>query len=179
MKTVCFLLTFLFLIAAPVQQLYGQTSTTDSRAVTSSLKRLHDITGNYLMRTAEMLDPEMYGYQPTDEVRTTGQLLAHVANAQFMFCSMAADQENPSSENFEESATTKEEIVEALRSSFDYCAGIYDGMTDTSGAEMRQVFGNEMAASAVLAFNSTHNYEHYGNLVTYMRINGITPPSSQ
>jgi uncharacterized damage-inducible protein DinB len=52
-------------------------------------------------------------------------------------------------------------------------------MTDAQGAEARTLFGNPMAASAVLAFNTTHNYEHYGNLVTYMRLNGIVPPSSQ
>ena len=50
--------------------------------------------------------------------------------------------------------------------------------TDAQGAEMVSFFGNQMAASAVLAFNSAHNYEHYGNLVTYMRMNGIVPPSS-
>ena len=52
-------------------------------------------------------------------------------------------------------------------------------MSDADGSEMRNLFGNEMAASAVLAFGATHNYEHYGNLVTYMRLNGIVPPSSR
>jgi uncharacterized damage-inducible protein DinB len=80
--------------------------------------------------------------------------------------------------NFEETATTKEDIIAALESSLDYCAGVYEGMTDETGAEMTTVFGMEMARSAILALNSAHNYEHYGNLVTYMRINGIVPPSS-
>ena len=51
-------------------------------------------------------------------------------------------------------------------------------MDDATGAEMVSLMGNDMAKSAILAFNSAHNYEHYGNLVTYMRLNGITPPSS-
>lgn len=147
-------------------------------AVTASLMGLHGITATNLMKTAEMLEDGIYAYQPTENVRTAGQILAHIASAQFMFCSAAAGEENPSKVNFEETATTKADIVAALKKSSDYCASIYEGMSDAEGAEMRNLFGREMAASAILAFNSAHNYEHYGNLVTYMRINGIVPPSS-
>lgn len=147
--------------------------------VTASLAGLHQITATNLTATAVMLDEAMYAYRPTEEVRTAGQILAHVANAQYMFCSTAAGEASPNEANLEETATTKAEIVEALDAAFAYCAGVYDAMTDAEGAAMRTFFGNEMAASAILAFNSTHNYEHYGNLVTYMRMNGIVPPSSQ
>lgn len=147
--------------------------------VTASLAALHQITAANIMATAEMLDDDMYAFQPTEEVRTTGRMLAHVANAQYAFCSSAAGEDSPNGENLEETATTKAEIVAALEAAFAYCAGVYDAMTDAQGAELQNLFGNEMAASAILAFNSAHNYEHYGNLVTYMRLNGIVPPSSQ
>ena len=42
-----------------------------------------------------------------------------------------------------------------------------------------QFFAGPSTTAGVLAFNSAHNYEHYGNLVTYMRMNGIVPPSSR
>ena len=70
------------------------------------------------------------------------------------------------------------DLIEALTTAFAFCDEAYASMTDAQGAEMVELFGNEMAKSAVLAFNSAHNYEHYGNLVTYMRLNGIVPPSS-
>lgn len=146
--------------------------------VTMSMKGLHDITTGNVMATAELLDEEMYAYQPTEEVRTAGGILAHLANAQFMFCSAAGSVGNPNSENFEESATTKADVVAALESAFAFCDEVYSSMNDEKGSEMVEFFGQQMAASAVLAFNAAHNYEHYGNLVTYMRINGITPPSS-
>jgi uncharacterized damage-inducible protein DinB len=112
-------------------------------------------------------------------VRTLGQILAHVANSNYAFCSGVAGEENPSSENLEETKTTKAEIKEALADAFAYCQGVYENMTDERGSEMVPFFGGqEYARSAILAFNSAHNYEHYGNLVTYMRINGITPPTS-
>ncbi|PAP76102.1 DinB family protein [Rubrivirga marina] len=147
--------------------------------VTMSLEGLHEVTAAHILGTAELLDEEMYAYRPTEDVRTAGQLLAHIANAQYSFCSAAAGEDRPTQENVEEAATTKADIIAALRDSFDYCAAVYDGMTDAEGAEVRSVFGRDMAASGALAFNSMHNYEHYGNLVTYMRLNGIVPPSSQ
>jgi uncharacterized damage-inducible protein DinB len=158
--------------------LIGLSMPSVAQTVTPSLKGLHDITSTNITKTAEMLDDDMYAYRPAVSVRTAGQLLAHIANSQYFFCSTAAGSENPMSENIEETATTKEAIIAALKASMAYCTQVYTDMTDAQGAEMRSFFGNEMAASALLAFNTAHNYEHYGNLVTYMRINGITPPSS-
>lgn len=168
---------WLVLIAFPGLTL-AQGSGDSERPVTSSLKTLHSLTATNIMKTAEMLDDEMYAFSPTEEVRTAGQILAHIANAQFGICSVAAGEENPSQENYEESATERQDILAALEAGFDYCEQVYDGLNDEQASEMRNLFGMSMTASAVLAFNSAHNYEHYGNLVTYMRINGIVPPSS-
>lgn len=151
-----------------------------SDVVTGSLLGLHGVTQQNIEATAEMLSDEMYAYQPTEEVRTAGGILAHIANSQYFFCSAAMGEESPNTVNLEETLQTKADIVAALGESFAYCASVYERLDDAAGAEMIPFLGGqEMAKSAVLAFNSAHNYEHYGNLVTYMRINGITPPSSQ
>ena len=107
-----------------------------------------------------------------------GEILAHIAGAQFFFCSSAAGEDNPNSENFEETRTSKAAIMEALEMGFGYCDEVFAGMSDADGPNAVTFFGNSNTAAGVLAFNSAHNYEHYGNLVTYMRMNGITPPSS-
>ncbi len=97
----------------------------------------------------------------------------------FQLCSQAVDQDNPSQENFEETKTTKTDIQQALADAFAYCRGVYEHMSDETGAEtIPFIGGQELARSAVLSFNSMHSYEHYGNLVTYMRLNGITPPTT-
>ena len=94
-------------------------------------------------------------------------------------CSQAVGQDNPSQENFEETKTTKTDIQQALADAFAYCRGVYEHMSDETGAEtIPFIGGQELARSAVLSFNSMHSYEHYGNLVTYMRLNGITPPTT-
>ncbi|HKK92829.1 MAG TPA: DinB family protein [Longimicrobiales bacterium] len=151
-------------------------------SLAGSLFELHGVTQQNIMATAEDLSQEMYDFRPTAEVRSTGEMLAHIAGAQFMFCSMAAGEENPNGENFEETRTTRADIVDALSAGFDYCAGVYNGMTDADAAAERTIPfmpQTPMTAASVLAFNSAHNYEHYGNLVTYMRLNGIVPPSSR
>ncbi len=147
--------------------------------VVQSLEGLNNVTTTNIMATAETLDEGLFSFRPTEEVRSMGQILAHIAGAQYTFCSTAGGESSPNSENFEETATTKAQIVAALAGGFEYCTGVYGGMSDAQGGEMVSFFGNPMAKSAVLAFNSAHNYEHYGNLVTYMRINGVVPPSSR
>lgn len=148
--------------------------------VVASLAGLHGITEGAVTATAEQVPESLYSFQATDEVRTLGQLLAHIADANYNFCSAASGDTNPNTESIEQTKTSKADIQAALTSAFAYCREVYANMTDAQGAEMVPLFGGqEMARSAVLAFNSAHTYEHYGNLVTYMRLNDITPPSSQ
>ncbi len=143
-----------------------------------SLQGLFDVTKQNIMATAEMLDDDVYAFRPTDEVRSTGEILAHIANAQFAFCSAAAGEASPNGENFEETRTTKSRIIDALEAGFAYCEGVFAKTTDAQAGGSANLFGGSNTVAGILAFNSAHNYEHYGNLVTYMRINGIVPPSS-
>jgi len=153
---------------------------TAQQPLVESLNGLYGITKQVIMATAQDLDDTMYAYRPTDEVRTAGQILAHVADAQFSFCSAAAGEANPQgSTSFEQTATTKAAIVAALRQGFAYCDGVYARTTDANASRGVDFMTGPSTTGGVLAFNSAHNYEHYGNLVTYMRLNGIVPPSSR
>ncbi len=165
-------------VLAALALIFAVPQLASAQTVTQSLLSLFEITKDNIMASAEMLDEELYAFRPTDEVRSVGELFAHVANAQFSFCSAAAGESSPSSEDFEETRTTKAAIIEALEMGFGYCEGVFSRMTDQAGARSLTFFGGPNTAHGVLAFNSAHNYEHYGNLVTYMRLNGITPPSS-
>ncbi len=147
--------------------------------VISSLATLHGVTEQAITATAEMVSEELYSFQPTEEVRTLGQILAHVADGNYSICSAASGQENPASaESIEQTRTSKSDIQQALAEAFAYCRAVYESMSDETGAETVPFFDGDMARAAILAFNSGHSYEHYGNLVTYMRLNGIIPPTS-
>ena len=131
-----------------------------------------------ILRSADKMPEDKYAFKPTDSVRTYGQVLAHVADGQYEFCGAAAG--NSDQKNIEQTAKTKTDIVAALKSAFAYCDAIYAGMTDAKAAEMIPAFGGaKITRLGMLDFNVSHTMEHYGNLVTYMRIQGIVPPSSE
>jgi hypothetical protein len=79
----------------------------------------------------------------------------------------------------QQSKTTKADLAAALKGALAYCDKAYDGMTDASGAQMVKLFGMDMPKFGVLNINNAHDMEPYGNLVTYMRMKNIVPPSSE
>ena len=120
--------------------------------------------------------------EPASVGRTFGQILAHVAGANYLFCAASKGEKSPHAEDeFEKTAKTKAEIVKALNDSLAYCDGQFTALDDKSGAELIAMpFGMAKAARAgALMMNIGHLNEHYGNLVTYFRIKGIVPPSSR
>ena len=131
-----------------------------------------------LLASAEKVPEADYKFKPTPEVRSFGQIIGHVADAQYLFCSMALGEKNPAPK-VEETKTSKADLIAALKAAFVYCDKAYDGMTDASGAEMVQMFGNPTPKLGVLEVNLVHSMEHYGNLVTYMRLKNIVPPTSE
>lgn len=136
---------------------------------------------NVTESAAQMPDAD-FAFKPTDQVRTFGQILAHIAGANYVFCSAARGEKSPFAEDhFEKIGKAKADIVKALNESMAYCDTAYTALTDRSAAEsiaMPFGMGNAARASALIN-NAGHLQEHYGNLVTYFRIKGMVPPSSR
>ena len=143
-----------------------------------SHKGVYTIAKTNVIRAADKMPEENYSFRATDAVRTFGQIVAHVADAQYLFCSATLGEKNPSP-GIEKSKTTKADLVKALNEAFAYCDKVYDGMTDAHAADMVKFFGRDTTKLAVLSFNSAHTMEHYGNIVTYMRLKNLVPPSSE
>jgi len=131
-----------------------------------------------LVSSAEKMPEENYNFKPTEAVRSYGQIVGHVADAQYNFCSMALGETNPGLK-IEQTKTTKADLVAALKDALAYCDKAYDGMTDASGLQTVKMFGMDMPKFGVLNINNAHDMEHYGNLVTYMRLKNIVPPTSE
>ena len=130
-----------------------------------------------VLKSAELMPETGYSFKPTPKVRTFGEILGHLANEHYLICSTAKGEANPNSQDFEKT-TAKAEMVKALRSSIEYCDGAYGGMTDAVAQETVKVFGSENSRIGVLTLNVTHDSEHYGNLITYLRMKDLVPPSS-
>lgn len=131
-----------------------------------------------ILRSAEKMPEDKYAFKPADTVRSYGQLLAHVADGQYEFCGAAAGKHDE--KGIEQTAKTKADVIAALKAAFAYCDAIYAGMTDAKAAEMIPAFGGaKITRLGMLDFNVSHTMEHYGNVVTYLRIEGLVPPSSE
>lgn len=131
-----------------------------------------------LLRSAEKVPEENYGFKPTEAVRSYGQIIGHLADAQYIFCSKALGESGPDLK-IEQTKSSKADLTAALKQAFAYCDKAYDGMTDALGTQTVKMFGMDAPKLGVLTVNNMHNWEHYGNLVTYMRLKNIVPPTSE
>ena len=140
----------------------------------------------YLARTAEKMPEDFYSLRPgaQTEVRTFAQLIGHLANFNYRWCSDAKGEKNPMQETDFEKVVAKADLTKALDGALAYCDGAYAMVTDANSMDLVQGTRDDGTKVPVLRIsrlisNLAHNNEHYGNLVTYMRIKSILPPSSE
>jgi hypothetical protein len=137
------------------------------------------MTKGWIVKSADMVPEDTYKWQPTPEVRTFGRLIAHIADDNNTFCGSLIG--GPVAFGAVEKALgtgSKQELQKALADSFATCdkafaLGDEKLMNETAGS-----IGGVQPKLGVLAFNNAHIMEHYGNIVTYMRLKGMVPPSS-
>jgi uncharacterized damage-inducible protein DinB len=174
--------TSLLLLAVATPLVAQQQQAADPSRVAVAAARANWITAhNYIVRAAEQMSEADFAFKPVATVRSFGQIVAHVAGANYIFCAAARGEKAPYSEDhFEKTASTKAAIAKALADSIAYCDAAYKALDDRRAAEsVAAPFGSGKSARAsALIGNTGHLQEHYGNLVTYLRINGIVPPSS-
>jgi uncharacterized damage-inducible protein DinB len=144
---------------------------------TGIVKSSWDGVKKNISAAATQMPENEYTFQPTPEVRSFAKVAGHLANEHYLMCSAAKGEKNPNATDFEKS-TAKADLVKALTDSIAYCDGAYAAMTDAKAFDTVQMFGTKMTKFGVLELNVTHDSEHYGNFVTYMRLKGHVPPSS-
>lgn len=150
---------------------------TGTDATIASVKTLYEVVKGFVTKAAAQVPEDKYSYQPTKEVRTMGQLFGHVANATAMICNTATGMAGAQTGDAEKLAT-KAELQKALSAAFAACDHGFQMITTNSANEPVTLFGQKHTRIGAMAFNNAHIYEHYGNIVTYMRLNGMVPPSS-
>jgi len=141
-------------------------------------KEAYGFLKDVLLRSAEKMPAENYSFKPTDAVRSFGQVLGHVADSQYYFCSTALGEKDPDPK-IEQTKTSKADLTAALKGAFAYCDKAYDGMTDAAATQTVKLFGGDKPKPVVLTINNMHTVEHYGNIITYLRLKNIVPPTSE
>ena len=143
----------------------------------AAIKAQHDVAKGYILKTAEMVPENLYSFKATPDVRSIAQLLGHIADSTIGICGNAGG--GKVAPLGAEKMATKAELTKALADAFAACDKVIAAMTDTQANEVTKFFiGGQSTRGMVIAFNTAHNFEHYGNLVTYMRLNKMVPPST-
>jgi uncharacterized damage-inducible protein DinB len=144
-----------------------------SNPLSTEAKQAYTEVKNDILKSAEKMPEENYGFKPAPRVRTFGQILGHIAEEQYFYCGAVKGEQK--AVDLEKTKTSKAELIAALQDSFAYCDAVYDGLTDATAVQMVKR-GTKLK---LLWGNTVHNNSHYGNLVTYLRIKGIVPPSTE
>lgn len=171
----------------------GTSGLASSEPLIRGVESMHGGVKQVMLKAADEMPVEDLTYKPTPDTRSVGQILLHVAYWQFFFCGEAKGEKperpalltafNEQRENLEAIGATKENVVEALRASYDYCDTAFKTLTPEDAGKIIKAPGfmhiDQAPRIHFLSYNVSHVNQHYGNLVTYMRLRGRVPPSSQ
>lgn len=158
-----------------------------STSMASTAKAMHATIRRDLADAAEAMPAADYAYKPQADARSFAALIGHVASANYFFCAMAkgaSPMTTPAASGNFEKLTDKAALVEALKGSLTYCDALYESTTDANfndavtTAALGPMKPVPTLRGLVLMFNTTHNNEHYGNVVVYLRATGHVPPST-
>jgi uncharacterized damage-inducible protein DinB len=149
----------------------------DANPLSTEVRQAYSEVKNDILKSAEKMLEENYGFKPAPRVRTFGQILGHVAEEQYFFCGSVKGEQKAA--DIEKTKTSKADLLAALHDSFAYCDAVYDGLTDAAAVQMIKVGQSRHTRLRMLWGNTVHDNSHYGNLVTYLRIKGLVPPSTE
>ena len=163
----------LFAVIAGAWLLNGQ----EANPLSSEARQAYTDVKNDILRSAEKMPQENYSFKPAPRVRTFGQILGHLAEEQYLYCGAAKGEQKAA--DVEKTKTSKADLLAALHDAFAYCDTVYDGLTDAAAVQMIKMGKSQHTKLRILWGNTVHDNSHYGNLVVYLRIKGLVPPSTE
>jgi uncharacterized damage-inducible protein DinB len=140
--------------------------------LTTTLSIFRSNMQDKIMKAADTMPESKYSYRPTKDVRSFAEILNHVADISYILCSNAKGEATPATATAKGSKT---QIIARLKGAFDYCDGVYSGLTDAHLNDPADFFGAKTNKMFVLTQVGNHDALHYGNLATYLRLNGLEP----
>ena len=157
------ILAILCCLLLPAASTLGQSTPEKTPDISTELRKDFNDVNGWVMKSAEMVPADKYNYRPVDTVRTFGQLIAHITDSYNYFCARGVGNKVEWSEAVEKGTTDKDTLLAKLKEAVGRCDAAYS----SGNAQLRPLF-----------INVSHTSLHYGNLITYMRMLGLKPPSS-
>ena len=156
----------------------GRAQQTVANPVVTSAREVYERQSKYIAGAAEEMPAEKYGYHPTPEQWTFGKIISHVAQSDFVVCSVLSD--SPAPQNWTVADTgPKEKLVAVVKASFDFCSKVLANLQDSKLGDTVKFFGDRQVPRARALIELTDDLEdHYSQLAGYLRLNGMLPPSA-
>jgi uncharacterized damage-inducible protein DinB len=145
---------------------------TGPNPLTKTLSIFRSNMQDKIMKSAETMPESKYAYRPTKDVRSFAEILTHVADISYYLCANAKGEAPPAPAM---GKSSKAEITAYLKGAFDYCDGVYAGFSDAHLNDLADFWGNKTNKMFILTQVANHDALHYGNLATYLRLNGLEP----
>ena len=129
-----------------------------SNPMSADTRLLYTMIKTNIIKAAEKMPEANYSFKPTPDVRSFGQLIGHLADAQYEFCAPVKGENKAM--DLEKTLTSKAALVQALKTAFAYCDGAYDALTDATAGDKLKFFGADHTRLFPLSFNTAHSNEH-------------------
>ena len=152
----------------------GQTAKTAWGDMAARQSQIADM----LNRSAAKMPEASWDFKPTHEVNSFSGFIGHLADASYAICSASMGEKSPSP-GVAKTMKGKEELSKGLADALAYCDKAFAAVNNANANDPVKLFGMDLTRAGALGLNTAHSFEHYGNLVTYMRIRGLVPPSSE
>lgn len=162
----------------------------DAEREQRAMQSLLNIAEQLLIPAVEAMPADKFGFVPTDGefkgVRTFGQMVKHLSATNHILAAAALGEQPPADAGDEvgpETARTKAEILAYLRASFAHLGKAVEAIglpnTPVNASPISPLKRGEVTRSALVVESLIHAADHYGQLVEYLRMNGVVPPASR
>ena len=147
--------------------------------VTSVVKEILPRQQKNIVAAAEEMPADKFSFKPTPAQMSFGQLIVHITESNNYLCAKISDMPAPKPAELTETSS-KEKLVAALKSSFDFCGTALDKVGDSKLGDSIELFGGRSALRAFAMIALTNDWaDHYGSEAMYLRLNGLLPPTAQ
>jgi hypothetical protein len=165
----------------------GQTAAPAPKTTGDALNQILDIGSGEFIGAADAMPEDKYSFAPTNGefkgVRTFAQEVKHVAAVNYVFGAAILNEKPPvdlgGGENGPDSIKSKAEIMQFLKDSFVYLHKALASISEKNSLDEVDLFGGKFTRLGIGAFSTAHPFDHYGQMVEYLRMNGIIPPASR
>jgi len=168
---------------APVPSGQPQQPPAPLPGVVAEVKTIYTNVHTYITKAVEQFPAEKLTWQPTPAVRSWARLIGHITDdnngACFLLAGETARPARVDTADTESAANklSKDDLLKGYKESVERCQKAFAAVTEANMAERNGPTGGR-SKIGTLIYNTSHTNEHYGNIVTYMRLNNLVPPST-